>query len=216
MTALTRYVVEVSPAVRDTLVDNRERGHVHVLSPFPRDLGDCPRSRADVLWHLDPPASTLVMQSSLPPERPEVLGRILESTSSESPGEGDRITVRLAINCQKTPPSNTPVELREDLKQGKAYRSRLVIVPEEDRTSWITKRFAAIGFEVEGDSISVGPLQTARLKGRRRGIPYVEVSATGTVRDAQVFSQRQREGLGKGKNYGLGLLRVSPVSSDSL
>ncbi|WP_309130789.1 type I-E CRISPR-associated protein Cas6/Cse3/CasE [Brevibacterium sp.] len=199
----------VSPYVRDALRENRERAHTHIMSAFPRvDGTDSPRAAMSILWYLDDRAQRLTVQSAAPPTSPGLLGEVESFGSIEMPRQGDHLTISVFRNCQKTPPSRTPEELRSLLKQGKAYRSRMIIVPEEERTEWAAKRLSAIGLIADPGSLKLGPLVSARLGGRRQKVPAVEITAQCIVAEAEQLSASITKGVGKAKNYGLGLLRV--------
>lgn len=205
----------ISPIVRDAIDRNRDRGHVHALSAFPRGLGSSPRAAAGVLWHLDTRRDELVVQSSMPIERPEILGAVIESTAVASPVLGQAVTVKVSIACLKTPPSDVPVELRADLQKGKCYRSRPVVVPEAERAAWALRRLTGIGLEVVAESLTLSTLHHASLGGARRGIPYVDLSVEARVSDPAAFDDAMLRGIGKGRSYGLALLRVTTESTST-
>lgn len=208
--------VKLSPMVRTSILTNRERGHVHVMSAFPRIVGDSPRSAFQVLWALGPQTRTLTVQSSTPAESPEVLGEILEHRLLEPPAEGESVQLQVTLAAQKTPAAQVTPELRTALKAngGKAYRSRLVLVPEEERPEWARKRLERIGLAVESDRLTVSPLQQTPLGKRGTSIPAVTVAARGRVQDATAFEQALRSGVGKGKNFGLGLIQLKSTSTN--
>ena len=213
----------MSPPVRDMLADDRERGHVAVLSAFRFGLGESPRSKLSVLWHIDSRKGILTVQSDEEPERPGILGEYISGGVLEAPEAG--VTVEFAVerSCQKSPRVQIPDELRAELerrgddgeKVGPAYRSKLVIVPEEERHEWALSRLNAIGLETDPVSLTTGNLRYARLGSKRRGIPYVEIRGRACVSDASRFAEGMRGGSGKGKNYGLGLIRFSTVPTNS-
>ncbi|MFT3660144.1 MAG: type I-E CRISPR-associated protein Cas6/Cse3/CasE [Gordonia sp. (in: high G+C Gram-positive bacteria)] len=132
-----------------------------------------------------------------------------------------RLRITFAMNVQKTPPTRIPRELQEELRaanaaagRGRAFRSKLVVVPEADRPDWVRKRLLHhAGFAVDDGSLTLSPLYRAHL-GRRRGgaIPYVEITATGVAVDQDRFNDALAGGIGKGKNFGLGLIQTSPLT----
>lgn len=206
-------IIRCSPMVAAAITENRERGHVHTMGAHPRLITSSPRAETGTLWSLDPSSRVLTVQSKAALAQPQVLGEVLESNQVAPPRNGASGVVSVAIACQKTPPSPVPEALRASLKQGPAYRSRLVIVPEDERPEWAARRLRAIGLAVDNSTLTVSALDTARLGGKGRGIPFVTVSSTVQVIDEDTFAQRLETGLGKGKNYGLGLIHFSPMSS---
>lgn len=162
-----------------------------------------------MLWSLDPAQKQLVVQSAISPTKPALLGKIVRTEDMPTPTAGSCIEIAITIAPQKTPPANVPAELRHQVKNaGGAYRSRLVIVPDAERPGWFIRRMERIGFRVDAESIKVSPQCRVSLGSRGRSIPAVTIRATGTVKDSDSFTSAMRNGIGKGRNYGLGLLRV--------
>ncbi len=215
----------VSPAVRDMLIHNRDRGHVHVMSAFPRGLGENPRKAAGVLWYLDSSGDLLVRSENLP-QNPGLLGQVISVEKALEFKTDDAIELQAVIACQKTPMPNLTPEQRELLDQGKnpaekgkekkpgqgmAYRSRLVIVPEAERPAWAVRRLSLIGVSVGAEDLHLSAQTTAHMgKGR---IPFIELKARVTVVDALELNKKMASGWGKGKNYGLGLIRAKILHS---
>lgn len=209
--ALHRLVALVSPYVRDALSANRERAHNHVMSAFQRATSDVsPRSELGVLWYLDAQKALLTVQSTVPPLHPGLLGDIRSVAEVSPPPTGAGVRVRLFCNVQKCPPSCVSRTLHKTVKarSGRAFRSRLVIVPETDRQSWALRRLARAGLVADPATVTVGRVGAARLARCGQAIPAAELTARATVYDAAQLSDALVHGVGKGKNYGLGLLRL--------
>lgn len=223
MTTLYQAQYATSPPVRDMLAEDRERGHVAVLAAFRNGLGESPRSKLSVLWHIDSRKGILTVQSDEEPERPGILGECISGGVLEAPEAEITVEFTVERSCQKSPRVQISDELRAELERkgddgqkiGPAYRSKLVIVPEEERHGWALSRLDAIGLKTDPVSLTTGTLRYARLGSKRRGIPYVEIKACARVSDASLFAEGVRGGIGKGKNYGLGLIRFSTVPTDS-
>lgn len=206
--------MRLSPAVRSAILNNADFGHQHVLAAFPRAHSGSPRSEFEVLWALNSSEKLLVVQSAVAPTTPEVLGEVLDAGEVSSPSTGAALEVTVSIAPQKTPTANVPPELRQPVKSaGGAYRSRLVMVPEAERPAWFTQRMARIGFRVDAESIRMSPQSRVSLGSRGRSIPAVTIRATGTVADSEAFTTAVRSGIGKGRNYGLGLIRFHNLSN---
>lgn len=212
---LHRLVAAVSPSVRDALRENRERAHVHVMSAFGRALdGESPRSEFGVLWHLDPMTAMLTVQSTVPALSPGLLGDVRSTSEVVAPSFGVQVSVRLFCNVQKTPP---PLVVSPELgrlvkeQTGRAYRSRLVIVPEEERQGWAICRLERAGLLADPATVTVGRVRSAQLGKRGHSIPAAELSALAVVHDSARLAEALGGGVGKGKNYGLGLLRLVPI-----
>jgi hypothetical protein len=121
--------------------------------------------------------------------------------------------VKLFCNVQKTPPSCVPTKLHQAVKAqtGKAYRSRLVIVPEDDRSDWAVRRLERAGLHADPATVTVGRVGSALLGGRGQSIPAAELTARAIVRDPALLAEAIGNGIGRGKNYGLGLLRLDLI-----
>ncbi len=63
-TVLYDVAFRLSPMVRDVFLENRQRAHIHVMSGFRSGLGENPRSKLDLLWHIDHSASVLHVRAN--------------------------------------------------------------------------------------------------------------------------------------------------------
>nr|WP_281362962.1 type I-E CRISPR-associated protein Cas6/Cse3/CasE [Gordonia asplenii] len=196
------------------LVENRERAHSHVMSAFQRAISDeSPRSELGILWYLDPAAALLTVRSRVPTLRSSLLGDVRSVCDVSAPSVGSEVQVRLFCNIQKTPSPHVPPELHRAVKAqtGKAYRSRLVIVPDAERADWAVRRLQRAGLVADPAAVTVGRISSARLGRRGQSIPAAELTARATVHDSALLTEAIGNGVGKGKNYGLGLLRLDSV-----
>lgn len=205
---LTRHEIDMHPQLAVHAAD-RQLVHSAIMAALPQDLGhQGPRARAQCLWAFSGPSELVVTTSS--PLKIEVLGTLRRSEPVPLASTGDLLEVRAAVACQKTPPSDIPQELRQVLKANKRnYRSRLVVVPEPDRVAWAVRRLARVGLQVAASEVSLSDLAYADLGRRGGGIPYVQLVASGMVSDAEAWNVALAQGLGKGKNFGLGMLRTT-------
>nr|WP_245935280.1 type I-E CRISPR-associated protein Cas6/Cse3/CasE [Acidipropionibacterium virtanenii] len=193
------------------------------MSAFARIEGDAPRASMGILWHIDRHRSILTVQSDAPPAHPGLLGDLQRVHEVAIPSAGDELEIKVLLACQKTPPSQVPRALRAQLKartdgeqpgtphapgQGRAYRSRSVTVPEEERAAWLSHVFDRHGLWVEEKTLEVSSLRHANLGKHGRGIPAVEVTTRAIVERAPEFTHALQHGVGKGRTYGLGLLRT--------
>ncbi|MBW3085832.1 hypothetical protein KEM60_02043 [Austwickia sp. TVS 96-490-7B] len=197
------------PEVLAHAMRDRQVGHAVITKALPDDIGPSPRAAANALWHLDEATRQLTVRSTLPLDW-SILGSAQSIDTSPTYSAGDRLHLDLSLDCQFTPPADVPPELRQVVKSGgRCYRSRRVTVPEERRTSWLIGKLAARGFEVDAASLTMSSVLSADLGRRGGAIPYVDISCDGTVTDADAFTKAVAEGVGKGKNFGLGLVRVA-------
>ena len=210
---VTVLTFKPSPVLLRAMHD-RQTGHSVVMKALPAGLTAPARESADCLWHVDPEHGTLRIHASTDVRR-DAFGELVEESTVPDVEADQPWAVALAISCQYTPPSAVPEELRPILKQTGCYRSRLVTVPVDQRGAWLTRRLALHGFDVDRASLTISELHKADL-GRRGGvIPYVDVTASGTVRDPELFARALLKGVGKGKNFGLGLIRLAANEENS-
>lgn len=200
--AMQRSIINPNSFLAERLGD-RQVGHAAVMAALPRDLGQHPRASASCLWRYADGALHVQASTEV---KAEVLGELRSVVEVPKVDHGDRVLVDVEFNIQKTPPSDVPVELRKILQSsGPAYRSAKVIVPAPERTAWILARFKRLGLNADEEQLMVGPVQNARL-GRRGGrIPFVHVTVPGTVADPDLWNNAVDNGIGTGRNFGLGL-----------
>lgn len=219
MPLLTDAHARLSGPLLRSMDHDRQLGHAHVMSSLPPGLGPQPRRSAGVLWHVDQAAEVLIVRYPRLPSGATNLGVITEVREVLNRGH---LRIEVAMNIQKTPPTRIPPGVQAELRaaneaagRGKAFRSRLVIVPEDERPVWIIKRLLrTAGFAVDPASLTISRTYTANLGPRRGGaIPYVEVTATGVPVEQEKFDAALAQGIGKGKNFGLGLIKTFPLTS---
>lgn len=195
---------------------DRQMVHALIMKALPDALDtNSPRSDAKALWHWDPAQRLLRVQAARP-FRAELLGEVLAQESTVDPEADATVDLRLDVAVLKTPPSQVPEEIRAVVKEhGGAYRSRQVIVPAEERASWAARRLERGGFVAAPETLALSDVAFADL-GRRGGrIAYVSLSATARVADVEAAHRAVIDGIGKGKNFGLGLVRIRPAASSS-
>lgn len=213
--AVTQSMTRPFPLLVPHMTD-RQFVHALIMKALPDDLSpDQPRADAQALWSWDALSGLLTVQSGRP-LRHELLGELQEERAVEAPEIGQALLLEADLAALKTPPSAVPAEIRPLLKaQGGAYRSRQIVVPPVDRPGWVSRRLERAGFTAPADAITLSDVTIADLGRRGGGIPFVHVEATVQVHDADAAHQSLIRGVGKGKNFGLGLLRLSPLPTQS-
>lgn len=209
---LRATVTAPSPTLVRALRD-RHVGHGIISRALPDELGPNPRAKAQALWHFDELACRLTVQSAVPMEL-RLLGSVEDTREIAIYQAGQRLDLDLALSCQFTPPADVPEELRPVLKSsGRCYRSRRVVVPEYRRSQWFARKLAARGFAVAMETLKLSTVRRADLGRRGGAIPFVDASCEGLVTDADLFNQAVGHGVGKGRSFGLGLIRVAAIHS---
>lgn len=230
MSTTTLYFYRLPKEQAQRLSASRDHAHVDLMRGFPSGLGSTPRAAQGILWRLDADRRLLTVQSArLQPSYPS--WHSSGQRALDFPEEGSTVSFRLAIACQKTPPSPVPEKLRQAVKEGRAaaqaqrqavlqargapapakpprgsYRSKKIVVPKAERHVWSRRRMHNIGLAVDESLFNISELAWARLGRKKGSIPFVEVDFTATVQDQQRLIQAMNTGVSAGKSYGLGLL----------
>lgn len=85
----------------------------------------------------------------------------------------------------------------------------------EELLSWFTAKAPSFGFEVLPDSLSVGDTNIVQFNKDGKKVILAKAVFTGRMKvcDRSLFKKSVREGLGKGKAFGFGLLQVMPLQN---
>jgi CRISPR system Cascade subunit CasE len=99
-------------------------------------------------------------------------------------------------------------------KRDKETRKTVGLYYQPDQEAWFSRQAAQHGFSVEGLDI----IPAANLWGtKEKGQPQIKIhtalfQGVLKVQDPALFVQAVRQGIGKGKSYGCGLLSLSKLS----
>ncbi len=199
--------------------------HRTVMSGFPDlDTEEPARKHAAVLWRLDPAGATYVMyvQSALQPNYDQLPPGYLQQTAQtrtlEPVLEAAVIGRRLAFRLQANP---TRSLLSVGGGTGPRRRGKVTALRElPDQIDWLQSQGQRRGFVVpEGSNsqpdVTAVPgmmLTGTRREQQRRQITIYPVRFDGhlVVTDSDAFTAALREGVGRGKAYGCGLLSLAP------
>lgn len=202
-TPVTLAHLRVSKGRADAILRRRELGHWMSMRSLPVQMGDHPRSRANLLWHLSADG-TLLVQSDYSRFTPERIDTDLEHVSTvRELADGDRLTIETDVVRLYTP-SPSHLKLPPAL-QGSKIRLRPVIVPGEWVNEWAEKKLSSWGFNPL--HVSLSPTFEANIR-RKEGYPALTITADVSVTDADAANTALREGRSKLKAYGLGLIRT--------
>lgn len=175
--------------------------HRSVMSMFPEVPGETPRVDLGVLYRLEPgDKAVLLVQSSAPAERQPAGFTIAGSRPLEplldALQPGQRVRYRVVANAT-----------RSTFERG--TRGKLKALTGQDASEWWQRRAAVCGLQLGADHTA----ETVGLTGRR-GENQVTVIGTrfdgiATVLDADSLRTAVREGIGRAKAYGCGLLSLA-------
>lgn len=198
---LRRYTVK--PHDPSSIRDDRSIGHRLVFSKIPTsDLIDgSPRRDASVLWSIDD-SGVMMIQSSQELEQYDDR----HDTRTLYP-DGTRVSLTVDMATLYNPKIHVPDELWEQGYRVK-QSGRKIKVPPEMIDEWFIAKMNRAGLDVESYSHSgYGYINTGRGKGSFT-TPHVIFNAACTVTDSDALEQAIRNGVGRAKNYGLGMMNV--------
>lgn len=190
---------------------NPADAHRAVMALFARTLAgsaDERRAHSQVLYRLDnlDGILTVFVQSAVVPEKIPPAARMMTVTDAAwQTGLGDRVMFRVAVNpvTRRTVKSTQP--------DGTVARSTVTgVVGPDDLLPWLTTRFGGALDEVTmldhfRDTF------TLREGRARRKLVVDTVDAVGIVTDPAAFDRLRREGVGRSRAYGCGLLTARGV-----
>lgn len=188
--------------------------HRSIMQAFP-DIEPLPdeeqkRVRADwqILFRLEPDSNVLLVQSELEPNWGKVLTSYPNYLSQQQckpfqPEVGQFPVDRLLRFRLKANPSKRDNETRKTV--GLYYQP--------DQEAWFGRQAAQHGFSVEGlDIIPSANLWGAKVKGQAQiKIHTALFQGILKVQDPALFVKAVRQGIGKGKSYGCGLLSLQRI-----
>lgn len=200
--------------------------HRTVMSGFPDfDTEEPARKAASVLWRLDPSGATFVLyvQSAQAPNFYQLpAGYLLQTPQSRSlapvldaVAAGRAFAFRLQANPTRS-------VLPADSGDSKRTRGRVHAIRErEEQVRWLQRRGERHGFEIAvvGNSQpDVMVTQRQMLTGSQPGsggrkIRVLPVRFDGhlMVKDPELFTAAVRDGVGRGKAYGCGMISLAPM-----
>lgn len=92
------------------------------------------------------------------------------------------------------------------------------IVPVKGRdelSAWFTAKAPSFGFEILPDSLSVGDTNIVQFNKDEKRVTLAKAIFTGRLKvtDRELFKKSVKDGIGKGKAFGFGLLQVMPLKN---
>lgn len=212
---LTRLTLDPTAYRPHSLLANTQRLHAAISASFPSRPD---RREGRVLWRIEPPRDgdiVILVASPHGPDHTELSERITtpERTKTrpyhqllERIGNNDRYRYRATLNPIRTHNGHhTP------------------ILDPRAQLAWIATKLASHGAEIlqhspdlDNDEPGVQITSTIRDKFTRRGAPgpieLLKVTFDGSLQitDADAFRLALRNGIGRAKGYGCGLLTLAP------
>lgn len=208
------YLTKLEPnlklkTVRNDLSDMNML-HKTLMSAFP-DMSGQGRMKVQLLFRVEP-NSVILAQSTIKPDWSKLSGAYetfekvidLKTLPLE---QGLILNFRLTANpVWKRPGLKNPIPLREEYPQEYILKYKLD-KPPPTVIDWISrKRSNDLGFEIISCSTSFPTFSNQKVK-----ISYCTYNGQLRLTDRSSFVKTLKEGIGKEKAYGCGLLSVAPV-----
>lgn len=215
-------VITTSAEQAGELHRDREHAHTAVLGLWKPRTSSTTRTAVGAVWSVtraDMLAETgeVLVRSVVPPEHTPSWAQTLSTVDrSHYAATGEVLQLALELETGRTPHVPVSRDVERALKQGAdgtpraagkglAFRSRREAVPSEELPDWAVAKLGRNGIDVR--SVSVLRAGRVHLARRRTVHPVATLSVSGVVSDAVAYQQALRQGVGKGKAFGLGLVR---------
>ena len=190
--------------------------HRSIMQAFPDEQREKARADWHVLFRLEPDSNVLLVQSELEPDWDKLLKSSPNYLLPDKMG-------RLFCSKPFTPEvSLFPVDrlLRFRLKANPSKRDNetrktVGLYDRPSQEAWFGRQAAQHGFSVEGlDIIPAANLWGAKAKGQAQiKIHTALFQGILKVQDPALLVKAVRQGIGKGKSYGCGLLSLQRLDS---
>lgn len=187
-------------------VSDRNLLHKRVMSLFGHSGSDAFRHEANILWRYDrlPNLShSLFITSDTKPDaskisQPWARGASVIDYSAwlQRFGVGD--SVRYVITANPT---------RVKTVNGRKTRQT---VPDSQIDKWWANRAASTGLALDSTEVRVKPHEKVKRHSGTFNVSLVEIEGQATVTDVALLQQTLREGIGRAKAYGAGMLCIHP------
>jgi len=216
---LTR--MHLNPARRGTrsLLGSPQRMHAAVLCSFPPTNTE---GKGRVLWRVDGEAHELMLYVSSP-TRPDLTHLVEQAGWPTAPDPWqtaslDPLFDRLASG-QHWAFRLTANPVRSVLEPGKSRGKRYAHVTVAQQLDWLASRSSGWGFSISDTARPTAEVIARRTvsfdrrsDGHRRQVTVATATFQGTleVTDAPALAEAMREGMGRAKGYGCGLLTLAP------
>ncbi len=208
------YLTKLEPnlklkSVRENLSDMNKL-HKTLMSAFP-NLDGQGRLKTNLLFRIEP-AGEIISQSTMKPDWSNLSGsyavfeKIID-LELLSLVQGVILNFRLTANpVWRRPGSKNPIPLRDEYSQEFVTKHKLDKSP-PTVSDWIKrKRSDDLGFEVITCSTTFPNIQNKKFK-----IGYCMFDGQLRITNKQSFVKTLKEGIGREKAYGCGLLSIAPA-----
>lgn len=189
-------------------LDNLHALHQRVMQGFPDEAGPDARAAWNVLYRREPGQLTLLVQSDVAPDWKRLPQGYLEDAAVKDLAPilnelrvGQFLRFRLLAN---------------PTRRDNQSRKLVALRKPDEQEAWMSRQAMRAGFRVVALRIGPSGGQVGRKRGDTKQISLHTVLFDGTleVTDAEALRGAVRQGIGRGRSYGCGLLSLAPVAMD--
>lgn len=222
MSTITEVYKPAEKSFLIALDKDRRDGHKYLMSCLedPRLSENSPRRDAGLLWDIDQKNEQIIIQrSSSTPFNPtggKLALSVALSTDLKNLEEQKFVALQGKIARQYSPLIKVDPEVEEffrsrGLPVPKRPRSRLQPVPPEKLHMWVTEKLERLGLNVHEMNAEIIPDIRLSKTRKRESVPAASFTAriSGSPENVQGLLEN---GLGRAKNYGLGLIQIQQDS----
>ncbi|MCQ9336128.1 type I-E CRISPR-associated protein Cas6/Cse3/CasE [Corynebacterium phoceense] len=220
MTTLTRILLNPARRKGRRYLSDPQDLHAAVRAAFPPDLDE---SNGRILWRVDTRGHENILYI-VGPEAPTPLNITEEAGWDTRPpqlADYDRFLDKLMNGQRWMFELVANPTYSESRGQGKRGKVKAHVSPEQ-QLQWLVGKSSRHGFTIREDATSV--VERSRLDfyrnyeagpDNRNRVRIVTARFRGILQitDVKVFRETMRNGIGRGRGYGCGLLTLAPVES---
>jgi CRISPR system Cascade subunit CasE len=179
--------------------------HQRIMQGFPDEQHQQPRAEWNILYRQEGDSSVLLVQSDITPDWSRLPSGYLANHNTKSLAlmlnqleVGKQLQFRLKANPSK----------RDHLT-----RKIIGLTKRSEQIEWLERQSARSGFKV----LSVDVMPTPDIYGRKSKAPQpikifsVLFQGALQITDVELFTQALRQGIGRGRSYGCGLLSIAKL-----
>ncbi|MFE3328854.1 type I-E CRISPR-associated protein Cas6/Cse3/CasE [Streptomyces sp. NPDC059176] len=209
---LTRIVVNRSHRLARHDLANRPGMHKTLMRLLAHPTGPTPRKDGGLLFRLEPGLDpVLLVQTADTPDLTGLPGGYGTTDTRDLTPMLTALTPGLPVRYRITaaPTIYRPTGAPPDPITGRRPRGKITSLQGQDAQTWWQGRAAKAGLHL------TGPIETLHrpFPSPDRPAPFYKLTqfdGTATITDPNLLTTALREGIGKGKAYGAGLLTLAP------
>ncbi|MEU6406139.1 type I-E CRISPR-associated protein Cas6/Cse3/CasE [Streptomyces sp. NPDC046985] len=210
---LTRIVVNRGHRQARVDLANRPGMHKTLMRLLARPEGSTPRKNGGLLFRLEPGLDpVLLVQTADTPDLTGLPGGYGTADTRDLTPMLTALTPGLPVRYRITaaPTAYRPTGAPPDPVTGRRPRGKITSLQGHDAQAWWQRRASTAGLQL------TGPTETLDrpFPSPERPAPFYRLTqfdGTATIADPGLLATALREGIGKGKAYGAGLLTLAPA-----